>query len=209
MDPFSEKILIIILSAAVGVGSTFITQRLLERSKLRKLANDFIGELVSLKSQVVIAHSGLTRTIQLLSKGIPDLGIPHKLTNPLFSNFYKDICGHLNEGQRQSYEFINGHVEAINKNIDRQYDITDEYARHPNDETLNWLFKIATGQYENILVLDWHILHHLGHQTDPALTLSSEYHRNYSEHLERIRSEVRQIVSDAKSLDATSNTARP
>lgn len=201
MNSVWEKLLIAFISAIFGIVAAILTPRYLDWLKRRRLKDDLIVELENLKVQINLQHLGLARSLQMLAHGNIETSVAQDITNPIYVNFYKDVVANLNAGQRQSFEMIHSLVAAFNRIQAKRFDLAFEFMQKPSSENLNLARKIATGQYENVRVLDWHIGYHLRHQTNPELGFKTEEHREYLILLEQINRDMANIINAAKKLD--------
>ncbi len=166
----------------------------------RRLKKALIIELEDLLDWFHKFHLQLARALQIYSvKGV-EPSIPLKITHPIYTNFYEDICHKLSREQRRSFELIHEQINAFNENLERQIELINTFSREPNDTNLELWGNYLKAQYLNFREITWQIHYHLRNKKNPKLEVYGDTHKEYLQALERHQNEMNMIIEKAKIL---------
>ncbi|MBE8717846.1 hypothetical protein C4F51_11685 [Cellvibrio sp. KB43] len=206
------------LKLAIGVASVFIgwmlaqvTGLVKDWSKARKIKVLLLEELRDIDREIERVITSFSRDLQLYgAKGI-DNSACIGITNYIFSNYYKDALLSLNQNQRISYQLIHSLIRRLNESLDNIRCLTIEIQKHhqkngTTEETDNlrkeW-GEMIKAEYINAAAIRWHTRFHLEHQSNPDLSLMTEFHKNYLKFLEAAQEEANRLIDSGTKIDIT------
>lgn len=205
MDMPLDKILVAFISAIFGIVAAMITPRILDWRNRRRITKALLWELENLLAQVDTIHPQLHDALHELTLGVWDMTVPMNLTNPVYSNFYKDICSHLTASQAFSFGLIHGTVDRINRLNERLSDLCEEGVKNPEGSLVLSARQKTAAQYENIRTLEWHIRYHIRYSDNPELgntPQGDDAHRQFRNAKTKIQKELDAIIETAMGQDA-------
>ena len=112
-----QKVILIIFSTSLGWLIAQLTNILKvsnERKKIIKLLNE---ELSDIKKEVERILSYYARNLQLYGGNKIGQYTMTGISNPIYTNYYKDALLKLNQNQRISFQMIHNLVHAQNENL--------------------------------------------------------------------------------------------
>jgi hypothetical protein len=201
-DPL-DKAIIPLASVFVGWLLAQLTGIVRDRLRERKIRKCLIEELRDLLRELQRAKMTYARALQLVGlKGIGH-GVPSRLNNHIFKNYYKDAVLSLNSDQRISFQMIDALVDAANDGIEEVGKLGVEL--HTKDTLGNsggltdkdgeiWASKIKT-EYTNLACLEWQVRFHLENQRSPNLSPHTRHHEQYQQHRASVAREIEEIVT--------------
>lgn len=204
-----DKLILSLVSIFAGWLLAQFTGIVKEYLNRRKITKCLIEELNELKSELERTLLIYSRQLQIHAlKGI-DNGSPIRLSNHIFSHYYKDAVLSLNKTQRISFQLIHSLVENVNSGIDEHKEMTKRIQeKHTlegigsitkEDGTL-WGQKVIS-EFTNAATAIWHIRFHLDNQASPDLSPFTEKHQQYLVYLQKIEKEISNIMEAAEKLD--------
>lgn len=201
VDDTWQKILVVVLAAALGwvVGQG---GKLYDEWRTRKrLKRQLHNELKHVQDSLKMAHQDFLRTLQLSVKNIAEVSTSQQFSHPIYENFYKDICSHLNKSQRASFDRIHQLIDAMNRVHHEQSDFAKSLYLEPTTARQRWWFTLAQFQYGNIRSLDYLIAYHCHNPEIPNIELGEISHMDYLKYDQSISDEILEIVEEAKTID--------
>jgi hypothetical protein len=179
-----------------------------DRLKVRQIHRSLLAELRELHVELGRTLLIYARQLQIHAlKGI-DVGIPLKLSNHIFRNYYKDVVLSLNEAQRISFQMINTHIEELNAEIVEFRALTtrllerSQYEGVPitDKEGERWGKTVMT-QFSHAAETSWHIRHHLSNAGSPEMGFKTRAHQEYLQYLQGVEDEIQKLLLQAKQLN--------
>ena len=175
----------------------------------RRVRSCLLEELHELHNELGRTQLQYARELQIHAlKGI-DNGVPLKLSNHIFKNFYKDAVLSLNQRQRISFQMIHSQVEALNSGI-AELEATarrlGEKATLEGPQSISvaegelWGNQVIAG-FTNAAVAMWLINNHLRKPRNPDLSLWESRHTDYLKYLQAVDGQVKEILTAAKKLN--------
>ncbi len=143
----------------------------------------------------------LARALQIYSLNGVEPSIPLKLTHPIYTNFYKDICHKLSREQRRSFELIHESINSFNENLDKQKELIDLFTKEPIDKNLELWGNNLKAQYLNLREIAWQIHYHLNNKENPKLEIFGDTHKEYLQALQGHKNDLELIIEIAKNLN--------
>lgn len=203
-----EKIGIAVFSAAFGWAIAQLTatvRTFLHRRKVIKLLHEELGDLDRETTRLLYYHS---RNLQLYgAQGVGEAGMVG-LSNPIYTNYYKDALLSLKQNQRISLQMIHGlvlsqneilkDIDVINSGIRKDYrenGLSESIVK--GGETLGELTKHG---YSNCAIIKWHIEFHLARKSNPDLSPGTEDHRRYLQYLESVVAKMEEVIESGKTV---------
>ncbi|HEV2538526.1 MAG TPA: hypothetical protein VGU03_02355 [Frateuria sp.] len=130
------------------------------------------------------------------------------VSNPIFSNYYKDVLLHLNQSQRISFQMIHGLVGTQNFMLNQIENLCSVMRKEHRTNGLSAEFLRCTEElgeltkhgYSNCAIIKWHIDFHLNNQDAPNLSPGTEDHRAYLQYLESVIKEMNQTIESGKTI---------
>jgi len=204
-----EKTILSLASVFAGWILAQVTGILRDRLKERKIRKCLEEELNDLLKELKRTKLIYGRALQIYGlKGIDD-GVPTRLNNHVFKNYYKDAVLSLNANQRISFQMIDTLVESINDGINEIRRLGVElHTKHKlansgglSDEHGDLWGSTLKAEYTNVAAAEWHVRFHLENRRSPDLAPYTSHHEDYLKHLETVAREVDEAVTNsAKSL---------
>jgi len=148
-----------------------------------------------------MAHQTMLRILQLSVMKIVEYDESQRFSNPIFDNFYPNVCSSLNKSQRASYEKIDQMLKASNRLHEQQAICAEKIARQSSSYDWGWWRKMARFQYLIFNEVSFLINHHLTNPDSPAIVFGERSHRDYLKHEQWLRDEIEKIVEGAKTID--------
>lgn len=170
-----------------------------QRWKVKRL---LLEELRDLDTELTRILRFFARQIELHGAGGIGNTTIAGLTNPIFSNYYKDALLALNHDQRISFQLINSLLNNINTGIaefkEITRDIQEEHMANGMSESITkagqlWGDKIKA-EYHHAANLQWHVRLHLNNKSGPDLSPNSPHNRNYLAHRSATSAKVEELL---------------
>jgi hypothetical protein len=186
--------------------ATGLIKEIWNRHRVRKC---LVEELDELHNELRRTQLQYARQLQIHALQGIDNGVPLKLSNHIFENFYKDAVLSLNQHQRISFQMIHSQVEALNSGISE----LEATARRLGEKaTLEGLQSITPAEGElwgnqviagftNAAAAMWLITNHLRNPRNPDLSLWETAHTDYLKYLQAVDDEIREILTAGKKLN--------
>lgn len=205
-----------ILKIAIGVTSAFAgwilaqltsgTKTWLQRRKVRKLLLEELSDLDKQIDRLIFFYS---RQLEVHGSKSISSESAAGLTNPIFTNYYKDALLSLNQSQRISYQLIHSLVEHIDSGLQNIREQSSEvYKRHALEGMTKQIAKLCEtwgttvkAQYQSCASLQWQIRFHLQHKSGPDLSPYTDAHKDYLHYLKRVQEKADSFVANGKTID--------
>lgn len=205
-----KKVILIIFSTSLGWLIAQLTNILKvsnERKKIIKLLNE---ELSDIKKEVERILSYYARNLQLYGGNKIGQYTMTGISNPIYTNYYKDALLKLNQNQRISFQMIHNLVHAQNENLKKltiELEVAqDIYKTSGVNKAIKvkgkTIGELSKSGYFNCLVLNWHLEFHLKNQEKPDLSLYSEAHKEHLKFLDTISEKIEKLVESGKNIKA-------
>lgn len=130
------------------------------------------------------------------------------ISNPIFTNYYKDAVLSLNQSQRISFQMIHNQVAGQNQLLVAYAELNDtllrEYEANGFSKEFNAgacrLGALADHGYGNCKLIIWHVRHHMGNHESPELRPNSEAHDAYLSYCDEVRKEIDEFINSGTKL---------
>ena len=202
------KLVIGVTSVLLGWTLAQVTDTVRTWRHRRKIIQLLLEELRDLDRETTRLLHYHARNLQLHgAEGIGQSGVVG-LSNPIFSNYYKDALLSLNQNQRISFQMIHGFVASQNE-ILKEYDSINSSIRKDHRENGlsestvkggDHLGELAKHGYSNCAIIKWHIDFHLKDKNDPDLSGGNEDHKAYLKYMESVVKEMNKTVESGKTI---------
>ena len=208
-----------LLKIVIGVTSAFFGWMLaqitsgvrsyLQKRKILRLLYEELTDLDKAIDRIIVFYA---RNIQMYGARIIGNSTVAGLSNPIFTNYYKDGLISLNQKQRISYQLIHSLVEMINSGIINLCDTTskihssyspDEKRKEIQKSCDNWGEK-AKSEFLNCAALQWQIRFHILHKKNPDLKPYTKDHQTFLQYLKSAQEKADEYMASGKELDAES-----
>jgi hypothetical protein len=202
------KMVIALTSVLLGWTLAQVTATLktwLHGRKIIKLLLEELRDLDRESTRLLHYHA---RNLQLYgAKGIDQSGTVG-ISNPIFSNYYKDALLYLNQNQRISFQMIHGLINSQNEFLKEYDDINRSVHKDHRENGLtesivkggDHLGELAKHGYSNCAMIKWHIDFHLNREKDPDLSIGNEDHKAYLKYLESVVKEMNKTIESGKTI---------
>jgi len=203
-----QKVGIAVFSATFGwviaqVTSTIQIQ--LYRKRIVRLLHEELKDLDKETTRILYYHA---RNLQLFgAKGIQESGMVG-ISNPVYTNYYKDALLSLNQNQRISLQLIHGLVATQNEVLKKIDETTTAIMKDHREngpsaaiarggETLG---ELAKAGYSGCAIIKWHIDFHLKHMANPNLSPETDDHKMYLKYLDSVAKEMNKTIESGKTI---------
>lgn len=130
------------------------------------------------------------------------------ISNPIYSNYYKDVLLHMGQDQRISFQMIHRLIAAQNSVLESIEAVSSEThkehrANGVSDEFLRGAEELATltkHGYSNCAIIKWHVDFHLKNPTGPDMSPNTENHAAYLQYLESVVKEMDRTIETGKTI---------
>lgn len=205
MNESTQKALLSLLSVIVGwflaQGTTLISTWW----KTRRLKKALLTELDDVAHRLAMVERFYGRKLQIYALDGVEVDATVKLTNPIYSKYYPEICFKLNRAQRSSYELIHGYVEIINSGLDRIAELSLSIAKEKkelNEQRFEEYGDAVKAQFHNVQILFWHLEFHHKHKRNPEIGgLESQSYRDLLKTMDESDKKIEDIIEQAKGLN--------
>lgn len=202
------KILISTSSALIGWVLAQVTATIkprLERRRIIRLLLEELRDLDREAGRLLFYHA---RNLQLYGAN----GIKHSavvgLSNPIYSNYYKDALLSLNQNQRISFQMIHEMVYHQNEILKEIHTVNSSVYKEYMENGLSASIakggkhhgQLSKDGYSNCSIIKWHIKHHLERKSNPGLTPYSEDHKAYLQYLESLIKEIDKTIDSGRAI---------
>src|SRR3546814_206622 len=194
----SLKIIIGLVAVIVGWALSQATTTVRSWFQRRKVAKLLLEELKDIDRETLRLLYFHARNLQLHgAQGVGDYAAVG-ISNPIFTNYYKDVLLDLNQNQRISYQLVHKLVDSQNTMLNElQVACADTRKEHRanglSKEFLRGaeqLGDLSKNGYSNCAIIKWHIDFHLKNQRNPDLSPESQDHEAYLKYLESVVREI-------------------
>ena len=209
MDP-DDLLKIIIGLVAVIVGwllsqATITVRGWFQRRKIARLLLEELRDIDRETVRLLYLHA---RNLQLHgAQGVGDhaaVGI----SNPIFSNYYKDVLLHLNQNQRISYQLVHKLVDAQNEILSDLQTVSVETHKEHRANGMSKEFlrgaerlgELSKHGYSNCAIIKWHIDFHLKNKANPDLSPETKDHEAYLIYLESVVQEMNRTIETGRTV---------
>lgn len=205
-----------LLKVAIGLASAFAGWMLAQltsgiktwfhRKKVRKL---LLEELSDLDKEVNRLFFFYSRQLQIYGSNSISSETAVGLTNPIYTNYYKDALLSLNQKQRISFQLIHSLVAYANLALSdlrkESSDIYTAYTKEGLTEDIakacdSW-GKTVKSQYIGMAILQWQIRFHLQHPSGPDLAPNTQHHDQYLRHLQSAENAMEAFIQTGSTID--------
>lgn len=130
------------------------------------------------------------------------------ISDPIFSNYYKDVLLHLNQNQRISFQMIHSQVNVQNSMLIKLESLCSETRKEHRTNGLSPEFlrgaeelgELTRHGYSNCAIIKWHIDFHLKNPSNPDLSPETEDHKAYLQYLESVVKEMNRTIDTGKTI---------
>ena len=205
-----------IIKIAIGITSVFagwvlaqVTSGIktwLQRRKIKKLLLEELSDLDKEVDRLLFFYS---RQLEVYGAQSISSESAAGLTNPIFSNYYKDALLSLNQEQRISYQLIHSLVALANESLgDLRSKCSEVYARHASEGMNKQIAKLCDAwgkavkaQYQSCASLQWQIRFHLQNKAGPDLSPYTKSHENYLKYLQSVQDKADSFIANGKTIE--------
>ncbi|OAM34294.1 hypothetical protein A7Q01_06200 [Eikenella sp. NML96-A-049] len=200
-----EKIILVVFSTSLGWLISQLTgfaKTYFERKKIIKLLYEELSDIQKEVERILHYHA---RNLQLYGANKIGQYAMIGISNPIYTNYYKDTLLILNQNQRISFQMIHKLVhELLNKLSIEHEKAQDMYRRDGITSSIKIqgeeIGELSKAGYFNCLTLNWHINFHLINKIDPDLSLYSKTHADYLIFLETINEKIEELIASGKNI---------
>ena len=203
------KLAIALTGAVAGWLLAQITTSLrafIDRYRAKRL---LIEELKDIKLETVRLLTFYGRELQIYgAKGVGASSCVG-IANPVYENYYKVALISLRQSQRISFQMIHSLVNHTNEHLKEFKEITDSIQKEFS-ETADTSIVAKRGKrwgdaakagYISAGTLQWHLIHHLKNENNPALSANDEIHQSYLQFVDHITDQAEKIIESGKTID--------
>ena len=205
-----EKIILVVFSTSFGWLISQLTgfaKIYFERKKIIKLLYEELLDIQKEVNRILHYHA---RNLQLYGANKIGQYAMIGISNPIYTNYYKDTLLVLNQNQRISFQMIHKLVYAQNELLNKLSieieEAQDMYRRDGLTSSIKIkgeeIGELSKAGYFNCLTLTWHINFHLINKLDPDLSPYSKTHEDYLIFLETINEKIEKLIVSGKNIKA-------
>lgn len=198
MTDFGDKLIIAFISAIFGIVAAVLTPRFLDWQKRRRIKRQLTQELYAVKEELADRKHGVVAGVKALENKFVITTGSRRISNFIFENYYKEICGYLPANDRSWLESLHLAIGHLNSLSDRLNTLVWDTGGKPSLEEFERAKIIVHSLFRDVHMLDWEISYYLNKSNDRKRDLYSAFHEGHWDERERIVQQLSTLTSEPK-----------